>query len=298
MRPLSSAAKKATKLIVNITRAIPTILLVALVIIANCSVLAPQVEAAPDGSLLWTQTNNPTAKYDEAQGVAVDSSGVYIAGYDNSSGNMEWRIEKRGLTDGELTPSFGAGGVIQENPSPGYDEAYGVAVDSTGIYAIGYDNSPGGSDTQWRIEKRSLTDGSLIGAFGTGGVVTNNPSPGFEVAYGVTVDSSGIYTVGEDNSPGGSDTQWRIEKRNLVLPVSKLVITVYPSSVTAASWSTKYTVQRQDHNGNPVTSGSTTVNLASTSTGTDKKFAETAWRGLGYPSSHPRWEQHKGFLLL
>ncbi len=228
------------------------------------------------GGLLWGKSNNPSAGKDYANGVAVDSSGVYIVGYDSSQGqaNPEWRIEKRSLTTGNLIPSFGAGGVIQENPSPGYDEAYGVAVDSTGIYVVGYDNSPGGSDAQWRIEKRSLTTGSLMVDFGAGGVVTNNPSLGGDQAYRVALGS--MYVVGNDNSPGGTDTQWRIEKRNLNLPASKLVITAYPSSVTAVSWSTKYTIQRQDQYGNPVTSGSTTVNLASTSTGTDKRFAETA----------------------
>ena len=31
---------------------------------------------------------------------------------------------------------------VSENPSPGPDEAYGVARDSTGIYVVGYDNVP------------------------------------------------------------------------------------------------------------------------------------------------------------
>jgi len=57
--------------------------------------------------------------------------------------------------------------------------------------------------------------------------------------------------------------------------VNKLVMTAYPSSVTAGSWTTVYTVQRQDQYGNPVTSGSTTVNLASSSTGVNKKFSES-----------------------
>jgi len=59
-------------------------------------------------------------------------------------------------------------------------------------------------------------------------------------------------------------------------PASRLVITDYPSSVTAGTWTTKYTVQRQDQYGNPVTSGLTTVNLASSSDGASKKFSETA----------------------
>jgi len=143
-----------------------------------------------------------------------------------------------------------------------------VTIDSTGIYIVGSDSSPGVDNYQWRIEKRSLTDGSPIWA------QTNNPSTGDDTAGGVAVDGTGVYIVGSDESPG--NREWRIEKRDLGLPANKLVITVYPSSVTAGSWTGKYTVQRQDQLGNPATSGSTVVNLASTSTGANKKFSETS----------------------
>jgi len=55
----------------------------------------------------------------------------------------------------------------------------------------------------------------------------------------------------------------------------KIVLTAYPSTITAGSWSTVYTVQRHDQWGNPTTAGTTTVNLASTSTSGDKRFAVT-----------------------
>ena len=42
----------------------------------------------------------------------------------------------------------------------------------------GYDESPGAGNEQWRIEKRNLSDGALVVGFGTGGVVTNDPSTG------------------------------------------------------------------------------------------------------------------------
>ncbi len=50
----------------------------------------------------------------------------------------------------------------------------------------------------------------------------------------------------------------------------------YPSQVVAGSWSSKYTVQRQDKYGNPVTSNHTTINLSSSSDGANKRFSETA----------------------
>lgn len=38
------------------------------------------------------------------------------------------------------------------NLSPYKDEAFGVAVDSTGVYVVGLDKSPGEDNSQWRIE--------------------------------------------------------------------------------------------------------------------------------------------------
>jgi hypothetical protein len=166
-----------------------------------------------DGSIIWTQTNNPSTGLDTARGVAVDSSGLYIVGYDASAGigDTQWRIEKRSLIDGSLISTFGIGGVITNNPSSfRSDEALGVVVDSSGLYVVGFDSSPGIGDTQWRIEKRNLNDGSIIWT------QTNNPSSSYDYAYDVVIDSSGLYIVGYDSSLGTSDAQWRIEKRRLI----------------------------------------------------------------------------------
>jgi hypothetical protein len=151
-----------------------------------------------DGALLWAQTNNPSDGDDRAFGVAVDSSGVYMVGFDSSQGNGRWRIEKRSLTDGALLWAQ------TNNPSDGDDWAAGVALDSSGVYVVGFDNVPG--NDEWRIEKRSLTDGALLWA------QTNNPSDNVDRPIGVAVDSSGIYVVGFDHSP--DNDEWRIEKRS------------------------------------------------------------------------------------
>ena len=219
-----------------------------------------------DGSLLWSQTSNPSDGYDVTYGVAVDSSGVFVVGYDSSSGNLQWRIEKRRLADGTLIWSQ------TSNPGSGDHRAYGVAVHSSGVYIAGSDRIPG--NDEWRIERRSAADGTLTSTFGTGGIIQEDPSSGADSSRGVAVDNSGVYVVGYDNSPGKSE--WRIERRNLGLSSSKLAITVFPSSVIVGSWTSVCTVQRQDEFGNPVTSDSTIVNLASTSTGTGKKFSETS----------------------
>jgi hypothetical protein len=148
--------------------------------------------------VIWTQTSHPSGGWDHAYGVAVDGTGVYVVGDDNSLGiNWQWRIEKRSLTDGSVIWTQ------TSHPSDGWDHAYGVAVDGTGVYVVGDDNSLG-INWQWRIEKRSLTDGSVIWT------QTSNPSDGLDSAYGVAVDGTGVYVVGYDESPGNG--QWRIEK--------------------------------------------------------------------------------------
>jgi hypothetical protein len=176
-----------------------------------------------DGSLVsgfgtgGVVTVNPSTDYDVAQGIAIDSTAMYVVGYDSSPGNDQWRIEKRSLTDGSLVSGFGTGGVVTNNPSTGSDaasdQAYGIAIDSTAMYVVGYDYSPG--DEQWRIEKRSLTNGNLVPAFGTGGVVTVDPSTWHEQAYDIVIDSTAMYVVGWDKIPGFANDQWRIEKRSL-----------------------------------------------------------------------------------
>jgi len=241
-------------------------LLIILVLLALAPMYATGVfQTVPSGQIIWSQNSNPIGGYNYAEDVAVDTSGIYVVGSDQSPGNSEWRIEKRGLTNGSLISTFGSGGVVTSNPSDVGDRALGVAVDASGVYIVGYDQSLG--NLEWRIEKRALTDGSLIWS------QTENPSLQYDVAHGVAVDGSGVYIVGWDFIPGSYE--WRMEKRNLGIPASKLVVTVSPSAVTAGSWTSKYTVQRQDQYGNPVTFGSTTVDLASTSTGTNKKFSET-----------------------
>jgi hypothetical protein len=154
-----------------------------------------------DGSLTWAQVlTDPDVPESEARGVAVDSSGVYVVGFQESLWGPEWRVEKRDLTDGSLIWN------VTSSPS-GEDYAYGVAVDGSGVYVAGADVLPG--NPEWRMEKRRLTDGSLIWN------VTSNPGPGEDAPTGVTVDGAGIYVVGVDTTPSGP-WEWRVEKRHLI----------------------------------------------------------------------------------
>jgi len=158
------------------------------------------------GSSIWNQASNPSTSWDEAYGVAVDGSGVYIVGHDASLGNNRWRIEKRSLTTGSVIWTQAS------NPSSAMDEALGVAVDATGVYIVGYDNYLG--IPRWRMEKRSLTTGTSIWT------QTSNPSPGWDFANAVTVDGTGVYIVGRDEYLGSDNPRWRIEKRSLTTGTS------------------------------------------------------------------------------
>jgi hypothetical protein len=102
--------------------------------------------SAQDGSLTWTQ-----AIGNGVESVVADSSGVYSAGTDSSSGRMKWYVEQRDPRDGSLIWA------VSESPSGISDCAVGTAVDSSGLYVVGMEHNPefpGLDDTWWRIEKR------------------------------------------------------------------------------------------------------------------------------------------------
>lgn len=169
--------------------------------------LSGSVRAA-EGDLIWEKNIDSSGGENAALGTAVDSTGVYAVGYDyTASSGQRWRVEKRSLTDGNLiwsqvyNQSFYG---VQTN-----EAAWDVAIDSSGVYVAGMDYASSGFEPRWRMEKRSLVDGSLIWV-----VYTRVSSMGYnDVARGISIDSSGIYVAGWDSAPGHSE--FRIEKRTL-----------------------------------------------------------------------------------
>lgn len=160
-------------------------------------------------------TSDPSAANgDAATALVVDTTYLYVAGYDRSGGinNAQWRIEKRLRSDGSLVTGFGALGVLVSNPGAADDRVTAMTSDGTALFVAGYDETPGTGNTQWRLEKRSLATGALIVGFGTGGVVQNNPSTGRDEPRHLLVQGADLYVVGFDQTGGG---QWRIERRLL-----------------------------------------------------------------------------------
>ncbi|MBI3856890.1 MAG: hypothetical protein HY293_14480 [Planctomycetes bacterium] len=86
-----------------------------------------------------------------------------------------------------------------------------MAADATSLYLAGDEGS--GINTQWRIEKRLLADGSLDPAFGAAGVVTINPAGGDDFPNALVIDATSLYVGGVDS--GGDGSRRRIEKRAL-----------------------------------------------------------------------------------
>ncbi len=170
---------------------------------------APMPALAAGGDLIW-EKSEPNILY--AYDLALDSTGVYIVGEYPLVSPVQWRIEKRDLTTGNLITTFGSSGIINLNLSPSTSEAYGVAVDSTGIYIAGRVYGGALLSAQWRIEKRRLDTGALCTAancgteFGVGGIITVDGGNAWDIA----VDSTGIYVAG-DNSVSPVR---RIEKRD------------------------------------------------------------------------------------
>lgn len=169
----------------------------------------------------------------QVNGMAMSADYTYILGmtYNSAPTDTCWRIEKRRLGDGSLAKGFGTDGFVTSNPSLSKDEAFGIAIDSKSMFIVGYDTNTGNPlNTQWRIEKRSLSDGSLVREFGKDGIITNNNRLG--KANGIVLEQepglwkkilnlnlsnnqSCMYVIGLDNDEKLKSHQWRIEKRNM-----------------------------------------------------------------------------------
>jgi len=96
---------------------------------------------------------------------------------------------------------------ITNNPSTVWDDPNAIISDATGVYIGGYD----ATNCEWRVEKRNLTSGALISAFGTGGVLTSNPSTGCDYITAMAVDANYLYLTGV---LANVSQYFRIEKRD------------------------------------------------------------------------------------
>jgi len=162
------------------------------------------------GNQLWLRQFESTSRgEDVAAGVAADSSGAYVVGWtqgtlpqQTSSGGWDAFIRKYDVNGTELwTRQFG---------TMSTDEAFAVAVNSSGVYVVGYvdcctgvlpgQTGAGGSDAF--VRKYDANGNELwTRQFGTGNG---------DEARGVALDATGVYIAGATNgalavSAGGND---------------------------------------------------------------------------------------------
>jgi hypothetical protein len=149
------------------------------------------------------------------------SDEIWVGAYSLSTTTTNIRIDSIYLMLGttntdtntcELTMGTTTQGRIVTNPSaPGADRIQALTTDGTYMYLGGYDTI--GGDNEWRVEKRNLSDGALVTAFGVGGATTSDPSTGIDQIFAIATTSGAIFTAGYDLSTGAG--QWRIEKRDI-----------------------------------------------------------------------------------
>ena len=155
------------------------------------------------GAHQWT-VQFGTAENDNISGVAADATGVYVVGYTNAglqgsnAGSSDAFIRKYD-TDGNVvwTRQFGTSGV---------DWARAVAVDGNGVYVTGQANgtlpgqTPAGGDDVF-VRKYDLGGNEVwTRQFG---------SSSGDQGYGIAVDTSGVYVVGQTNGTLVSQAQGR-----------------------------------------------------------------------------------------
>ncbi len=152
--------------------------------------------------------------------IAIDSEYIYLACVSFST-DYKWQLQKRDINTGALIDSFGINGFINIDPSSGTDDLFELTIDKNFIYISGFDFINGSSNSQWHIEKRKITDGSLVtdelgkpgSGFSNDGIYQNNPTTGNDGLYAMMIDDNYIYATGSDRSIDAS-SQWRIEKIN------------------------------------------------------------------------------------
>jgi uncharacterized delta-60 repeat protein len=152
------------------------------------------------GGIVRTPIGNASLG-DESLAVALDGSRILVAGdADSGTGAGDFALA-RYLSDGQLDPTFGTGGIVV-TPGPEDELVRAVAVTGAGkILAAGYGGS-GATTIHLRLA-RYLSNGALDATFGGTGVV-NTPIGGYAGALSLAFQSDGKAITGGWTSNGPS----------------------------------------------------------------------------------------------
>lgn len=166
-------------------------------------------------------TNDPTGRDDKIKTLQVDSAGsaIYLGGFEqNSATSSQWRIEKLNLATGTRLSAFGGSGcatnqagALCANFSSGFDSLESLTLDGAGgyIYSLGVMDEQG-TDSQWRIQKRNRSNGSLVSAWASSGTASANPSPNQDPPNGIVIDMERglLWASGGDRTLSATNMQW------------------------------------------------------------------------------------------
>jgi hypothetical protein len=146
---------------------------------------------ASNGSLVWSRSWDGGHGYDEVDGLVVEGHSLYVSGWTTGASTQNDMALLKYDVNGTLVWSCSWG-------TSGWDEANGqMAADEDCLYVVGRYNAPnmfvGGDAVLAAFNK---TNGSYIWNVTWGGSAIDD-------AFGMTADSSHIYSVGITNSFGG-----------------------------------------------------------------------------------------------
>src|SRR5215471_8409512 len=130
---------------------------------------------------------------DAVRGTAIQSDGkIVVAGSDGNDFTLA-----RYNTDGTLDTGFGSAGKVVTDFSGGADQAFAVAIDSSGkIVAAGSTtNTVSPTGTDFALARYNAT-GTLDATFGGGGKVVTDFHGGNDQATALKIDSNGKLVVG------------------------------------------------------------------------------------------------------
>ncbi len=105
-----------------------------------------------------TFNNTTTADNDQAKAIAINSTDVYVAGFDDDDAGRA-RIYKYDIVTGATsTDSFGRAGTVMSEDG-GDDRFNAIFLNGNYLYVGGYGTGPG--NNQWIVEKREKSSGLL-----------------------------------------------------------------------------------------------------------------------------------------
>jgi hypothetical protein len=143
---------------------------------------------------------------DFTHAVAIQSNGSIVVAGSTTSGGLNVFALVRYTSTGALDGTFGSGGIVTTAfpSSLGDDEAFGVAVDTSGrIVAVGFTLTSTGPSTSSQdfALARYTSAGVLDSTFGSGGRVVTSVSAGADFANAVAIQSDGsIIAAGTSGS--------------------------------------------------------------------------------------------------